>query len=148
MTTDTKLDTTTTYVTKARVAETLQAYAFGCDEQDRDTLLGVFTDDAEASYDGQTWLRGGATIVDWLLEALGGLSYSQHMITTPRTTVEGDTARAVGYLNAHQVAASAPAALIRMNARYDCDLRLVDDQWRVSRLALTVGWFETGTPSS
>lgn len=137
-----------TYVAKAQVAETLQDYAFGCDEQDREVLLGVFTDDAEASYDGQTWLQGGATIVDWLLDALGGLSYSQHMITTPRTTVDGGTARAIGYLNAHQLATGAPGALIRMNARYDCDLRLVDDRWRVSRLVLGVGWFETGTPST
>ncbi len=136
------------YVAKAQVAETLQAYAFGCDEKDRDGLLGVFADDARAMYDGQTWIEGGATIVDWLLEQLGGLSYSQHMITAPRVTVDGGTATAVGYLNAHQLTGSDPAALIRMNARYDCDLRRVGDAWRVSRLVLTVGWFDSGAPSS
>ena len=153
MTTDTmRTDTVTrealaAYVAKAQVAETLQAYAFGCDEKDREVLLAVFTEDARAMYDGQTWIEGGTTIVEWLLEALGGLSYSQHMITSPRTTIDGGKARAVGYLNAHQLAAAAPGALIRMNARYDCDLRPVDGAWRISSLVLTVGWFETGTPS-
>jgi hypothetical protein len=149
MTTDTmRTDAVTTYVAKAQVAEALQAYAFGCDEQDRDGLLAVFTDDARATYDGEHWLEGGTTIVDWLLGALGGLSYSQHMITTPRTTIDGSTAVAVGYLNAHQLAGTDPGTLIRMNARYDCDLRRVEGQWRVSRLVLTVGWFDSAAPGS
>ena len=141
-------DGTANYVDKARVAETLQAYAFGCDGKDRDCLLAVFTDDARASYDGETWLEGGSTIVDWLLVALGGLSYSQHMITAPRVTVDGGAAVAVGYLNAHQLTADEPATLIRMNARYDCDLSLVEGEWRVSRLVLTVGWFDSASPAS
>jgi hypothetical protein len=154
MTTDTmRTDTVTrevlaAYVAKAQVGEVLQAYAFGCDEKDREALLGVFTEDARATYDGESWLEGGTTIVDWLLEALGGLTYSQHMITTPRTTIEGGTAHAVGYLNAHQLAGTDPATLIRMNARYDCDLRPVEGRWRISSLTLTVGWFDSGAPSS
>lgn len=131
------------YVTKARIAETLQAYGFGCDEKDRERLLAVFTDDARAMYDGVTWLEGGTAIVDWLLAALGGLSYSQHMLTVPSVSVRDDTATAVGYLNAHQCAAADPATLIRMNGRYDCDLAVVDEEWRISRLVLTVGWFES-----
>lgn len=133
-----------TFVDRARIAETLQAYGFCCDHQDREGLLAVFSDDAEATYDGQTWMVGGPTIVDWLLDQLGGLSYGQHMITAPRITVDGDTATAVAYMTSHQVAAAAPDALIRMNGHYACDLRRVDDAWRISRLALSVGWFSNG----
>ncbi len=135
------------YVNKARVAETLQAYGFGCDRKHRQGLLAVFTEDARAMYDGENWLEGGTTIVDWLLAALGGLSYSQHMITAPRVTVDGESAAAVAYMNSHQCAEADPGTLIRMNGHYDCDLRLVDGDWRISRLVLTAGWF-VSEPSS
>ena len=130
---------------ETRIAERLQDYGFGCDRQDREGLLAVFAADAKASYDGASWIEGGAAIVDWLLAALAGLSYSQHMITVPRVVVDGDTATAVAYMNSHQCAQTDPGTLIRMNGHYDCDLRLIDGNWRIVRLALTVGWVESRT---
>lgn len=140
MTNPTHLDLAQEYVEKARVAQTLQDYGFGCDTKDRAALLEVFADDARASYDGETWLVGGEAIVEWLLNALAGLTYSQHMITTPRIAIDADTARVVAYLNAHQRSGE-PDALIRMNGRYDCELRQILGQWRVTSLSLGVGWF-------
>jgi hypothetical protein len=128
---------------KARIGETLQSYGLGCDEKDRDLLLSVFAPDATASYDGQTWLEGGAHIVDWLLGALGGLAYSQHLITVPRITVDGDAASATAYLSSHQCTDADPVTLIRMNGRYQCELRQIDGEWRISRLTLSIGWSET-----
>ncbi len=135
------------YLEKARIAETFQSYGLGCDTLDRDALLAVFADDASASYDGETWMDGSTVIVDWLLGALGGLSYSQHMVTAVKVTVDGESAQAIAYLNAHQCAAADPATLLSMNGRYDCDLRLRDGDWRIVRLALTVGWVESRNPS-
>lgn len=128
---------------QALIAETLQSYGLGCDEKDRDLLLSVFAPDATASYDGQTWLEGAARIVDWLLEALGGLAYSQHLITVPRVAVDGDEATATAYLSSHQCTAADPTTVISMNGRYQCALRQLDGEWRISRLTLSIGWSET-----
>ncbi|WP_435769645.1 nuclear transport factor 2 family protein [Nocardioides sp. SYSU DS0651] len=129
-------------VERLRVAEVMTSYALACDERDGATLERLFHPDAEASYDADADLAGGATIARWVLDATAHLCWQQHSLRVMRVELEGERASAVAYLTSHQVAYETSDTALMMNSRYDVDLVLADGEWRIMSLRLVVGTVE------
>ncbi|NHC21878.1 nuclear transport factor 2 family protein [Nocardioides sp. IC4_145] len=131
--------TTSAAIERQRVAEVVTAYALACDERDGEALERIFHPQATASYDVDADLVGGAAIARWVLDATAHLRWQQHALRVMLVDLDGDQARSVGYLTSHQVAFDSPDTTLMMNSRYDMELALVDDDWRIRSLRLVVG---------
>jgi hypothetical protein len=122
------------------VVALLHRYALACDERDFDSLRACFTPDARAEYSGVRLPAG----VEHILEHLQGLArvpLSQHVVGTVTVDVTGDRARATSYATAHLVRPAGEGhEVVHRGLRYDDDLVLTDEGWRISERVHRVLW--------
>jgi uncharacterized protein (TIGR02246 family) len=124
------------------VTEVLTRYAVACDERDEEGLRELFHDDATALYDVDADLAGHRDIASWIVGATAHLLWQQHGLRVMRIDLDGDDAKAIGYLTSHQVSFETPDTTLMMNSRYDAALHRTDGTWRIRRLSLVVGTIE------
>ena len=128
------------------IIEVLRRYAAGIDGRDREAVRELFTPDAILDYRTTDGPRGPRDeVVDWLLDALAGVTLTQHLLTNHDVEVDGDTARATTLMFNPLVMATddGGASILFFGGRYEDEFVRADDGWRIRARVHVVDW-ETG----
>ena len=121
-------------------------YAAGVDRRDWALYRSLFADTVTidlASFDPEL-KPGQMRSDDWvagIVPLFTGLDASQHLMTNPLVTVDGDTAAITMYVLAHHVFEPTDAASwYTIGGYYDDTLTRVDGRWLLTAVRLTVTW--------
>lgn len=127
------------------VAEVVYAYATGIDTRDWRLYRSIFTDEVEidfSSWDGSPARRMRAD--DWVAGVqplFHGLDATQHAMTNPLVTLEGERATCVMYMQAaHFLANHAGDAEFTIGGYYTDRLVKSATGWKLCGVTLTVLW--------
>ena len=128
------------------VAETVYRYATGVDRRDWALYRSLFADTVAidcSSYDSDLPLRQ-MSADEWvagLVPLFTGLAATQHSMTNPLATIDGDTAAITMYVQAHHVFDPTDAASwYTIGGYYEDTLARVDGRWLLTGVRLTVTW--------
>ena len=128
------------------VRETLYTFAQGVDSRDWSLLQGVFLETFEYDYSShRAGSEGQIDAVDWVAHArkrFETMIATQHTMTNPRVTLEGDTAICRMYVEAwHLAELDDGEDWCTIGGEYiNHLLRGPDRRWRISRLCLNRRW--------
>ena len=137
---------------KLAVAETVYRYATGVDRRDWALYRSLFTDTVTIDFSsfGPDLPPRVMSADDWvagLVPLFTGLAATQHSMTNPLATVDGDAATITMYVQAHHVHdPDDPASWYTVGGYYDDTLVRVDNRWLLSGVRLTVTW-RAGDPA-
>jgi hypothetical protein len=127
------------------VAETVYAYAAGVDGRDWGLYRSIFADEVEidfSSWDGSPARRMRAD--DWVAGVqplFHGLDATQHSMSNPRVTIDGERATCVMYMQAvHVLANRGGDAEFTLGGYYTDQLVKTPAGWRLCGVKLTVLW--------
>ena len=127
------------------VAEVVYAYATGIDTRDWRLYRAIFTDEVEidfSSWDGSPARRMRAD--DWVAGVqplFHGLDATQHSMTNPRVSLDGERATCVMYMQAaHFLANREGDAEFTIGGYYTDQLVKTPAGWRLCGVNLTVLW--------
>jgi 3-phenylpropionate/cinnamic acid dioxygenase small subunit len=126
-------------------------YATGLDTKDWNLWRSIFTDavhvkfrsaaEAEFTGLGQDWVS--MTAPEWVEGRrilFSGLATTQHQMSNPRITVEGDTATCTMYMQAIHFMPGEPTAEYTLGGYYVDDLVRTPEGWKIARVNLNVTW--------
>ena len=133
---------------RLNVAETVYRYAYGVDTRDFALYRSIFAERVAVDF---TSYHGGEAVVmtadQWVAgvrPVFTGLAASQHTMTNPIASIEGDAAACRMYVQAHHVYdADDPASWYTIGGYYDDTLvRSADGPvgWLLTGVTLTVLW--------
>jgi hypothetical protein len=137
---------------KLAVAETVYRYATGVDRRDWALYRSLFTDTVTIDFssfspDLPPRLMSADDWVAGLVPLFTGLAATQHSMTNPLATVDGDAATITMYMQAHHVHdPDDPASWYTVGGYYDDTLVRVDSRWLLTSVRLTVTW-RAGDPA-
>ena len=133
---------------KLAVAETVYRYALGIDTRDFALYRSIFDD--RVAIDFTSYSGGAASVMDadqWVSGVrplFTGLAATQHSMTNPIATIDGDQARCRMYMQAHHVfEPDRPSSWFTIGGYYDDTLRRASDApagWLLTGVTLTVLW--------
>lgn len=143
-----------TVTDKLAVAETLYRYAIGIDTRDFVLYRSIFADEVTVDFTSYSGGRASTMTGDqWVagVEPLfRGLSATQHSMTNPLASIEGEVARCRMYMQAHHVYdARDPDSWFTIGGYYDDVLARSEAGpagWLITGVTLTVLW-RRGDPS-
>lgn len=127
------------------VIDRLHAYAFAIDTQDWGAYRDVFADRVWLDFEGisgnpgsemaaDDWVAGTAAIVE-------SLDATQHVMSNPQVSVEGDRARCRMYIQAMHFLWSVPGdSLFTVGGWYDDTLVRTNGQWLITGVTFNVFW--------
>jgi SnoaL-like domain len=128
------------------VAETVYRYATGVDQRDWILYRSLFADHVTidfSSFDPRLPPRvmNADHWVSSLMPLFTGLAATQHSMTNPLATVEGDTASITMYVRAHHVHdLHDPTSWYTVGGYYEDTLVRADDHWLLTGVCLTITW--------
>ncbi|HEV2309489.1 MAG TPA: nuclear transport factor 2 family protein [Acidimicrobiia bacterium] len=128
------------------VAETVYRYATGVDRRDWALYRSLFADTVAVDFssfapDLRPAVMSGDDWVAGVVPLFTGLAATQHSMTNPLATVEGDAATITMYVRAHHVYdPDDPTSWYTVGGYYDDTLARVDDRWLLTGVRLTVTW--------
>jgi hypothetical protein len=127
------------------VCDALYRFAEGIDLRDWAAYRSAFTDAITFDYTSHRPGSAGSSPADsWVSRARSRfetLDATQHTMTNPRVTVNGDTATCAMYVQAwHGVVLDGVQRECTIGGRYVNDLVRVGAEWRISTLRLQVRW--------
>ncbi len=132
------------------ICEVRYRYALGLDTRDWELYRSIFVDDVEidfSSFNGEsggTMRAGPMRADDWVATCrvfFTGLDASQHVMTNPMVTVDGDRAHCRMYMTAdHYFANDQGGDRFVIGGYYDDRLVRTDDAWLLEAVTLTMFW--------
>jgi hypothetical protein len=137
---------------KLAVAETVYRYATGVDRRDWALYRSLFTDVLTIDFSSfdPNLLPREMSADDWvagLVPLFTGLAATQHSMSNPLVTVEGEAATITMYMQAHHVHdPDNPASWYTVGGYYDDTLVRVNGRWLLTGVRLTVTW-RAGDPA-
>jgi SnoaL-like domain len=133
---------------RLNIAETVYRYAYGVDTRDFALYRSIFAErvtmDFTSYHGGEPMEMSADKWVAGVRPVFTGLAASQHSMTNPITTIEGNMATCRMYVQAHHVyRGDDPASWYTIGGYYDDTLvRSVDGPvgWLITGVTLTVLW--------
>jgi hypothetical protein len=130
---------------KWAVVETVYRYAVGIDTRDFALYRSIFADEVAidfSSYSGQAAaMLTGDEWVSRVKPLFLGLAATQHSMTNPIVSLDGDRASCRMYMQAHHVYQPDDAASwYTIGGYYDDTLERRGDGWAITGVTLTVLW--------
>ncbi len=126
------------------IVEVLRRYAAGIDGRDREAVRELFTPDAILDYRTTDGPRGPRDeVVDWLLDALAGVTFTQHLLTNHHVEVDGDAAWATTQMLNPLVMATGDggeASVVLFGGHYRDELVRTEEGWRICGRMHVVDW--------
>ena len=114
------------------VIDLVYAYADALDRRDWVRLDAVFTSDVTVDYAGEYELSGRDRVVAMIRAYLDPCGPSQHLLSNPRVTVDGDTAELSVKLRVHHLGAADHNDLTyEIFGWYHARARRTADGWRI-----------------
>jgi len=130
---------------RAAITDTVYRYATGIDTRDWALYRSIFAD--EVDFDFHTWSGAPPSRIkadDWVAGVRGGLSgfdATQHTLTNPVVTLNGDEATCVMYMSAlHYLVTGEKREMQSLGGYYTDKLRRTGDGWKIHACTLTVTW--------
>jgi hypothetical protein len=132
---------------KLAVTETVYRYATGVDRRDWTLYRSLFTDTVTIDFSSFSPNQPPPRVMssdDWvagIVPLFTGLAATQHSMTNPLASVDGDAATITMYMQAHHVYdPDDPASWYTVGGYYDDTLARVDSRWLLTSVRLTVTW--------
>ncbi len=128
------------------VAQTFYKYATGIDNQDWDLHRSIFADEVEMDFESWNQVPKHRIRADDLKANVriffAGLDATQHSMSNPTVTIDGDRAQCIVYMQAeHFLHDQQPSRRYVIGGYYTTQLeRGADGQWRLTSVKLTVLW--------
>lgn len=120
----------------------VDGYALANDDRDGTALRALFTADAVLTVvqpDGATRRREGRDAIAELPLLLARYDETLHLVSTHRTSVDGDQATGVAYCEAHHRGDGADRVLF---IRYDDEYVRTPEGWRFAARTVGIRWVE------
>ena len=132
-----------TILDKFEIQELLTAYAHAIDERDIDALDDMFTPDAEIDYSATGGIKGSLSeIKPFLQTSLPMFKASQHYVTNPKITLNGDTATSKCLLfNPMVMDRDGASHTLFIGAWYHDELVRTDTGWRITKRSQSLAFF-------
>jgi hypothetical protein len=134
-------------VDREEIQETVYKYATGIDTRDFELYRSIFTDEVEIDFSSYSPEMGGAMTMPadaWVAGLKGlfpGLDGTQHSMSNPRITIDGDKATCIVYMQAeHFLANSEGDNSHAIGGYYTDQLVRTEDGWKVCAVKLTILW--------
>jgi len=131
---------------KLAVTETVYRYALGVDRRDWALYRSLFADTVTINFSSyssdlrplqmsaEEWVAG-------VVPLFTGFVATQHSMTNPIATIDGDSAEITMYVRAHHVFDPTDAASwFTIGGYYEDTLARVDGRWLLTGVQLTVTW--------
>jgi len=109
-------------------------YLRALDTKHWDEFAGTLTEDITGDYGDRLHFTNRSELVDYMRSSLGAGWITEHRVTHPEITVDGDEATATWYLQDRVIAAEFNFMLIGA-AFYHDRYRRTDDGWKISATA-------------
>jgi hypothetical protein len=127
------------------ICEVRYRYALGLDTRDWELYRSIFVDDVEIDFSSFSGESGGTLRADdWVATCrvfFTGLDASQHVMTNPMVTVDGDRAHCRMYMTAdHYFANDQGGDRFVIGGYYDDRLVRTGDAWLLEAVTLTMFW--------
>jgi len=129
------------------VIETVYKYAAGIDNRNWDLYRSIFMD--EVTMDFASWNQipkhriRADDLKDHISQFFAGLDATQHVMSNPMVSIDGDHARCIMYMQAyHFLHDVQPSRRYVIGGYYTDDLVREDGNWKIASVALTVLWTE------
>jgi hypothetical protein len=129
------------------VTETVYRYATGVDRRDWTLYRSLFSDTVTIDFSSFSPNQPPPRVMssdDWvagIVPLFTGLAATQHSMTNPLASVDGDAATITMYMQAHHVYdPDDPASWYTVGGYYDDTLARVDSRWLLTSVRLTVTW--------
>ena len=127
------------------ICEVRYRYALGLDTRDWELYRSIFVDDVEIDFSSFSGESGGTLRADdWVATCrvfFTGLDASQHVMTNPMVTVDGDRAHCRMYMTAdHYFANDQGGDRFVIGGYYDDRLIRTGDAWLLEAVTLTMFW--------
>lgn len=130
---------------KLEIVDVLYRYATALDSRDRELLSEVFVEEGLFEIGaGVGDFKGVDAIADVVLEFLGGLESSQHIISNPVVRLDGDRASSTCYLHAQHYMPDQRTGgnTLEVGGTYHDELVRTSAGWRIEHRRLEVTWTE------
>ncbi|MCA8010209.1 nuclear transport factor 2 family protein [Burkholderia cenocepacia] len=127
------------------VAETVYQYATGIDTRNWAVYRSIFADEVEMDFESWNGIPRHTIRADDLVKNIrvyfAGLDGTQHSMSNPRVTIDGDRAHCVVYMQAeHFLDDKTPSRRFAIGGYYSNDLVRDGDEWKLTLVKLTVLW--------
>lgn len=116
---------------KEAIEQVKYRYLRALDTKDWDTFADTLTEDVTGDYGGRLNFANRTELVDYMRSSIGPGVITEHRVTHPQITVDGDEAHAVWYLQDRVIAAEFDFMLIGA-AFYRDTYRRTADGWKIS----------------
>ena len=119
---------------KEAIEQVKYRYLRALDTKDWDTFADTLTEDVTGDYGDRLHFTSRADLVEYMRSSLGAGVITEHRVTHPEITVDGDEATAVWYLQDRVIAAEFNFMLIGA-AFYRDTYRRTPQGWKISATA-------------
>ena len=127
-----------------QVTETVYRYATGIDTRDFALYRSIFADELQIDFSSYNGRPGGPMSGDdWaagVQPLFYGLNATQHSMSNPIVTIDGDTAHVTMYMQAEHVLDADGERWFAIGGYYDDDLVRTGEGWKITAVRLTVFW--------
>ena len=134
------------------IPDVLYRFGAGVDLNDEQMVASALTEDVLYDFTPSNVLWGtdypvvkGRDTIVGILKATSMPLDTTHVVTNPRITLSGDTAKLYAIMEAQHLPPADHSRHCLMKNRYDADLVRTSDGWRIRKLVITGVWF-TGDP--
>lgn len=127
------------------VAQTVYQYAAGIDTRDWTLYRSIFADEVEMDFESWNGIARHTIRADELTKNIrvffAGLDATQHSMSNPRVTIDGDQAHCIVYMQAeHFLDDQSPSRRYVIGGYYSNDLVRSGSVWKLVLVRLTVLW--------
>ena len=116
---------------KEAIAQLKYRYLRALDTKDWDTFAGTLTDDVTGDYGDRLHFTNRTELVDYMRSSIGPGVITEHRVTHPEISIDGDQASAVWYLQDRVIVAEFNFMLIGAGF-YNDTYRRTPDGWKIS----------------
>ena len=135
------------------IVDALYRFGAGQDLRDKDLFASAFAEDAELDFRpaASKWggvspvMTGRSAIVDTIFQVLDGVD-TTHVVTNPRVSIDGDTARLTAIVEAQHLLAADHSKFALLKNYYETELVRAGSTWVLRKIRIDNSWYQ-GEPA-
>ena len=131
---------------EAAIRRVIDRYCHAVDRGDADDVAALFCEEGTllATFEEDGRYKGRAAVRQWYADYHANyrakLAFLRHKVASVLIDLDGDTARAVTYLDADCAPRDEPSRVLRGGGRYDDKFVRVGDSWLFDERAIVINW--------
>jgi 3-phenylpropionate/cinnamic acid dioxygenase small subunit len=124
---------------KFEIIDIFNRYAIGVDTRNKEVYLSCFTDELLVNLTGENVENTAEGWTEQAFTSLSNFEKTQHIISNHMINIDGDTAEASAYLQAHHFTKDNTFSVW---GHYNHKLVRTPEGWRINNLTLVTDWHE------